>query len=103
MAIFFDNAASSKGTASTLSFNFTIGGGSNRLLVIGVTVVGGEVGIIHYNNHPANFVGVEIDSNLRTYLFYIFDINLPPAAGTYLLEVFGSVGLTSIEAVAVSV
>src|SRR5215471_11457499 len=103
MAIVFDNAASSRGTAATLSFNYTIGSGSgtNRLLVVGVSVIDGEVGIIHYDNRPMNFVGVQVDSNLRTYLYYIWDINLPALSGTYLLEVFGSAGLTSIEAAAI--
>jgi hypothetical protein len=105
MAIVFDNAASAKGAAATLSFNLTLGNasGSNRLLVIGVSVNGGEVGIVHYDGRPAHFVGVQVDGALRTYLYYIFDVNLPAAAGTYLLEVFGSAGLTSIAAVAVAV
>jgi len=103
MSIVFDNTASSKGTAATLQFNFTIGGGQNRLLVIGVSVENGEVGIVHYDSHPANFVAVNVNGSLRTYLYYIFNVNLPPVAGTYLLEVFGSAGLTSISAAAVSV
>ena len=103
--IVFDNCDSARGKAATLTFNFTIGSakGTNRLLVIGVGVENGEVSTVHYDNRPAYFVAVHLNGALRTYLYYILDVDLPATADCYSLQVFGSAGLTSIAAAVMSV
>ncbi len=93
VAITFDAVSSNTGTTSPLTFSHTIGGGSNRLLVVGVGVEGTagnwDVTAVTYNSVALtkavdHNVGTATDQN--TELWYMLDADLP-SAGTYTVSI----------------
>jgi len=87
MAIAHDNSGSNIGSTSPLTFSFTIGGGSNRMLIIGVAVNGsaGSIGAT-FNGKSFTFARSAVGSNLQMAVGYLLASELP-AAGTYTVSV----------------
>lgn len=107
--ISFDNASSDVAASSTLAFNHTIGGESNRLLVVGVSTEAGsgayDVDSVTYDGVPltpsvANPVGSSTLANAE--IWYMLEASLP-AAGTYQVAITTSTGASEIHAGAISV
>jgi hypothetical protein len=93
-AIAFDAVSSDNSTTSPLTFSHTIGGGSNRLLVVGIGVEGPSVGSTHvtavtYDGVSLtqainNTVGTGFEANAE--LWYMLESDLP-SAGTYTISI----------------
>jgi len=79
--------------SSSVSFSHTIGSGSNRLLVVGISIEhsasGPTVGSITYNGQPLTKIdsrGITSDYYGRAELWYMLESGLP-SAGTYNIVV----------------
>ncbi len=107
--ITFDNTTSATIMATTLTFDHLIGGGVDRLLVLGISVEGSTgnadvTGSPTYNGVAFtkaidNITGTSVDMN--TEIWYMLEAQLP-AAGTYTVSITASIA-DDITAGAVSV
>lgn len=100
--IVFDNASS-----ANTNFDHTIGGGANRMLVVGVAVeLGGDVTITYGGVAMIRIPGAEVrivlgDFPLWNDLFYLDESGLP-AAGTHQVAWTGAAGADDITLGAIS-
>jgi hypothetical protein len=102
-AIVFDAATNATSTSSPLQWNHPIGGGSNRLLVVGCGVEDDTISSITYNgvtmDGPAvsRQVGIEYGD-----IWWMNETNLP-AAGSYQISASTVGAVTEIDCIATSV
>jgi prepilin-type N-terminal cleavage/methylation domain-containing protein len=110
-SIGLDNVSTDVGSGNPLTFTHTIGGGTNRLLVVGISAECNEgitVSSVTYNGQgltKAASVVADTGTVGTADLWYLLEADLP-AAGTYNVEVttsgyaVKSVGAISLEGVA---
>lgn len=90
-SISFDAASSDWGNSNSLNFNHTIGGESNRLLVVCVGSESGgyDVSSVTYDSQPlTKAVDHEVggSTTMNVEIWYMLEANLP-AAGTYSVDI----------------
>ena len=107
-----DNASSGAGSGTSLTFSHTIGSGTNRMLVVGVTAeasAGISITSVTYNGQPLTPIAsavADVSTTGIADLRYLPETNLP-SAGTYNVVVTASgscgdfmAGAISLEGVA---
>ncbi|MCG6916825.1 MAG: prepilin-type N-terminal cleavage/methylation domain-containing protein [Deltaproteobacteria bacterium] len=109
--IIFDNTSSTTSSNTTLTLSHTIGGGENRLLVVGISAECNEgisVTSVTYNGQALTKIASAVADTGTVGLadlWYLLEADLPPA-GTYNVQVttsgyaVKSVGATSLAGVA---
>ena len=107
-SIGFDAVASDNTTSSPLTFSHTIGGGSNRLLVV---LIGIEAPLGNTTINDVTYDSVSMTSavqnltgtsfHMRTAVYYILDADLP-SAGTYTVSITASLA-QNIQAGVISI
>lgn len=105
MTITFDASSGGKSSTSPLSYNHTIGSGTNRVLVIsvGTNASAGSISAT-YNGVSFTLIATITSSSYTTFLGYILEANLP-ATGTYSvsISITGSpVGTNGIQSEVIS-
>lgn len=107
-SINFDGANSGSGSGSQLTFSHTIGGGSNRLLVVSVGIENGSTGptvdsITYGGQSLTKIDSAQTGSTTigRSELWYALETNLP-SAGSYNVEVNVSASVSYLLAGAIS-
>jgi hypothetical protein len=103
--IVFDAVSGGKNNDVTFSWSHLLGGGDDRVVVVGVGIEEGGVVIssVTFDDEPMTLApgSTQVESNNITAIFYILDTDLPTEAGTYTVEVTTDTG-DSIGAGAVS-
>ena len=107
-SINYDAASSDSGSGSQLTFSHTIGEGSNRLLVVSVSIENGSSGptvssITYGAQNLTKIDSVQTGSTTigRSELWYALETNLP-SAGSYNVEVNVSASVSYLLAGAIS-
>lgn len=81
------NATSATSTLGSFSYSHTLGGGSDRLVVVAVAI-NGSAGVLSVTYDGAAMIKIRepVASSLRVAMFYLLDAALP-VAGTYTVAV----------------
>ena len=104
--ISFDVCTTGSSSSSPLNFSHTIGGGENRLLVVGVGVeeVGGLVDVtsVTYDSTALTMANESYaNNNILVEMWYMLDADLP-ASGSYTVSISTSGSIDGIESGACS-
>ena len=103
--ISFDVCSTGTTSSSPLTFSHTIGGGDNRLLVVGIGIEGSgtpDVTAVTYNGVALTKANDEISgSSLLAEMWYMLDVDLP-STGSYTVSITATGTITNINSGACS-